>query len=76
MRKIIIVGKDSYIGESLYRWLEQSTAKYDVQLVSSLNGEWKNADYSNVDTVINLAGIAHVDAKPSMEIANFRQRSV
>lgn len=61
MKRVIIVGKASYIGESLYRWLEQSSAKYDVQLVSSLNEEWKNADYSNVDTVINLAGIAHIN---------------
>lgn len=61
MKKIIIVGKASYIGESLYRWLKLYPERYYVQLVSPLDGEWKNADYSNVDTVINLAGIAHIN---------------
>ena len=61
MKRIIIVGKASYIGESLYQWLEQYPEKYNIQLVSPLNGEWKSADFFNVDAVVNLAGIAHIN---------------
>lgn len=60
MYKVLIIGKDSYIGESLKKWLEQYPDNYFVEIVSPLNESWKNADYSHFETVINLAGIAHI----------------
>lgn len=60
MMNILIVGKDSYIGESLYTWIEKYSDKYDVDIISPINGAWKKADFSKYDTVVNLAGIAHI----------------
>lgn len=60
MKKIIIFGKDSFLGESLNKWLLKWPNEYFVQIVSTLKGEWKKADFTNVDAVVNFAGIAHV----------------
>lgn len=60
MKKILIVGKDSYIGEAINAWLCGFQRKYLVEIVSPLDGKWKEVDFSQFDTVINLAGIAHI----------------
>ena len=61
MKKVLIVGKDSYVGESFKRWLEQYPERYEVSIVASKNGAWKEADFSKYDTVVDFAGIAHIN---------------
>lgn len=61
MKKVLILGKNSYLGESLFKWLSKTPDKYDVSIVSTLDGEWKNADFNNSDAVVNFAGIAHIN---------------
>ncbi len=61
MHKVLIIGKSSYIGEELKRWLDKSGEKYYVEIVSSLNKEWMKVDYSKFDVVVNCAGIAHIN---------------
>ena len=61
MKKVLIVGKGSYVGESFKRWLEQYPDKYTVDIVKSKNGEWKEADYSQYEVVVDFAGIAHIN---------------
>lgn len=60
MKRILIIGKASYIGESLKMWLDQYPEKYKVDIVNPKNQEWKKADFSQYETVVNLAGIAHI----------------
>lgn len=60
MIRILIFGKNSYLGESLFNWLSKYPENYCVQIVSTMNYEWKQAELSNVDVVINFAGIAHI----------------
>ena len=60
MKNILIIGKDSYIGEAIYKWLLKFDNKYNVEIVSSIDNKWKEKDYKNYDTVIDLAGIAHI----------------
>lgn len=68
MKRILILGKGSYIGESLKRWLERYPEQYSVSIVSTLDGEWKKANFSSVDSVVDLAGIAHINhIKQNME---------
>lgn len=67
MKKILITGANSYIGTSFEKWLSQYPDKYIVDTVSTKNNEWKNKDFSGYHVVLNVAGIAHVDAKPEME---------
>ena len=61
MKKVLIVGKDSYIGESFYKWLNHWPDDYLVDIVSPKNYEWKEADFSQYDSVVNFAGIAHIN---------------
>ena len=60
MKKVLIIGKDSYIGESFKRWLEKYPNEYVVDIVNPKNGEWKQTDFSRYETVVDFAGIAHV----------------
>lgn len=61
MKKVLIVGKDSYIGEAFYKWLKKYPEQYAVDIVSSKNYEWKKVDFYQYDTVVNFAGIAHIN---------------
>ncbi len=60
MKSILIIGKESYIGESLYKWISKYELQYDVNIVSPINYKWKNVDFTKYDVVIDLAGIAHI----------------
>lgn len=61
MHNVLIIGKESYIGEALYNWLKKLPELYYVEIISPLNNEWKKANFSMFDTVIDLAGIAHIN---------------
>lgn len=58
MKKILITGKNSYIGSSVEYWL----SKYNVYSTTTLdlrNLDWKNYDFSEYDVVFHVAGIAN-----------------
>lgn len=61
MKRVLIIGKDSYIGESVKKWLEQYPERYTVNIVNSKNGVWKQTDFSRYETVVDFAGIAHIN---------------
>lgn len=60
MKKILILGKDSYIGEHIYSWLQKYPELYTSFLVSTMDYAWKEVDWSSVDVIVNLAGVAHI----------------
>ena len=66
-KKILVIGAKSYIGTSFSAWLLKFSNQYSIHVCSSRNGAWKTEDFSKYDVVLNVAGICHVDAKPSME---------
>ena len=61
MKKVLIVGKDSYVGESFLRWLSQYPDKYEVDIVASKKGVWKEATFSKYEVIVDFAGIAHIN---------------
>lgn len=61
MRKVLILGKNSYLGESLNKWLKKYKNNYQVDIVSTMNHEWKKVDFSKYDVVVDFAGIAHIN---------------
>ena len=68
MKRILVLGKNSYLGESLYSWLGKFPIQYETSIVSTLNYEWKEADFSKYDVVVDFAGIAHINnITPDME---------
>lgn len=66
MKKILIVGKNSYIGNSFQEWMQQHT-ECEIDKLSSRNNEWKKKDFGKYDAILHVAGIAHVDARADME---------
>jgi len=72
MKKILITGKNSYIGTSFEKWVAQWPDKYIVDTVDMIDGSWKEKDFSKYDAVFHVAGIAHVSSDPKMEDLYYR----
>lgn len=60
MKKILITGKNSYIGTSLENWLMKEPDKYKIDSIDMIDGSWKAVDFSQYDVVYHVAGIAHI----------------
>src|SRR5690554_6314995 len=67
MKKILITGKDSYIGTSFEKWLSKWPDKYRVETIDMKSDTWRDNDFSGYDVVFHVAGIAHVSSDPKME---------
>ena len=61
LKKVLITGASSYIGESVEKWLNNSDNEYEVDTLDILDPNWKEFDFSKYDTVFHVAGIAHAD---------------
>ena len=59
MKRILVTGAGSYIGQSLIKYLNQWPKQYKVNGVTTHDGEWKETDFSQYDVVCHTAGIAH-----------------
>lgn len=66
MKKILITGANSYVGNSLQSWLSQYPKDYSVEAISLRDKTWKTKDFSKYDVVFHVAGIAHVSSDPKM----------
>ncbi|MBO1704265.1 NAD-dependent epimerase/dehydratase family protein [Eubacterium callanderi] len=66
MKRILITGKDSYIGTSFEKWVSRWPEEYHADTLDT-KGYWQSYDFSPYDVVFHVAGIAHVDAKDDME---------
>ncbi|QNO13386.1 NAD-dependent epimerase/dehydratase family protein [Alkalicella caledoniensis] len=60
MKRVLITGKNSYIGTSLEKWLMREPDKYKVDTIDMKDGSWKEKDFSVYDVVFHVAGIAHI----------------
>lgn len=63
MKRILITGKDSYIGTSFEAWLARPeyAGLYEVDTVDMRGDGWRKVSFSRYDAVFHVAGIAHVD---------------
>lgn len=55
--KVLIIGKNSYIGNHIDDWLTDHG--HQVTQLDVLDEGWKQYDYSTYDTVVHVAGIVH-----------------
>lgn len=67
MKKILVTGTNSYIGNSLSSWLARYPDDYCIDTISLRGGFWKTKTFSDYDVVFHVAGIAHVSSDPNME---------
>lgn len=61
MKRILITGANSYIGDSLKKWLGYEANYYKVDVIDLKNDGWKEAEFTQYDTIFHVAGIAHAD---------------
>lgn len=59
MKKVLITGRNSYIGNRLAAWLALWPEEYQVDKVSLQTDKWQDIDWSGYDSIIHVAGIAH-----------------
>ncbi|MCL1989891.1 MAG: NAD-dependent epimerase/dehydratase family protein [Defluviitaleaceae bacterium] len=62
-KKILITGKHSYIGVAVKAWLSVEQGSCSVEAISVKDSSWKMKDFSEFDTVVHVAGIAHSDTR-------------
>jgi len=67
MKKLLITGKNSYIGTSLENWLMREPDNYKVDTFDMKDESWKEKNFSQYDVIFHVAGIAHVSSDPKME---------
>lgn len=68
MKKVLITGANSYVGNSFRQWvIENYASKIQVDAVGTRNREWEQHSFEEYDTVLHVAGIAHVSTDQSME---------
>ncbi|MDX8047124.1 glycosyltransferase [Gracilibacillus sp. S3-1-1] len=68
MKRVLITGKNSYVGNSFESWIKERYPE-DIQIdkISVRTDGWKEIDLSVYDVVLHVAGIAHVSTDPKME---------
>lgn len=60
MKRVLITGKDSYIGTSFINWVkEKHLGEFETEELDMIDGTWKEKDFSGYDAVFHVAGIAH-----------------
>lgn len=60
-KRILITGKNSYVGNSFEKWIEEKySGKYEVEKISLREEGWKERDFSDFDVVYHVAGLAHI----------------
>ena len=72
MKKILITGAGSYVGESVRRYILSTSSDFQIDVVDTMGDNWEKAVYSQYDVVYHVAGIAHVNADPKMEALYYK----
>ena len=60
MKKVLITGAGSYIGEKVKEYLMQWPENYSVDMKDTMGWEPQTFDFEGFDVVFNVAGIAHI----------------
>lgn len=67
MKKVLITGKNSFVGNAFESWIAQSHGDYSIDKVSMREDSWREVSLKGYDSILHVAGIAHVSTDPKME---------
>ncbi|MCF1685043.1 NAD-dependent epimerase/dehydratase family protein [Tetragenococcus halophilus] len=59
MKRILITGKNSYIGQTFINWVKANNVDYKIDTIDLKDPDWKKQDFSIYDCLIHLAAIVH-----------------
>lgn len=72
MKKILITGKDSYIGTNFKKYIENDFDNYYIEELDVRDDNWKQFDFSTFDVVYHVAGLAHSTPDDSLRELYYR----
>lgn len=62
MKKILILGANSYIGTSFENYIKENyPEEYEIRRTSLRGTAWQQEDWSGYDSILNVTGKAHAD---------------
>lgn len=67
MKRILITGASSFVGNAVRKHLEKNPGQYDVTAMSMRDGAWREKDLSGYDCIYHVAGLAHSDTGKATE---------
>lgn len=59
MKNVLITGENGYIGTEFYKWAKLNSPQINLEFINVKSDDWKEKSFSDYDTVLHLAGIAH-----------------
>ncbi len=59
IKKVVFIGKNSYIGTCCQEWMKKQCPDWQMFSLSSRDDSWSTYDFSDTDSVVFVAGIAH-----------------
>lgn len=59
MKRVLITGKDSYLGTFVKKELQKDPNAYEVQELDLKEETWKDFDFTGFDVIYHVAGLAH-----------------
>lgn len=63
MKRILITGKDSYVGTSFEKYVKENySEEYAIDTLDMIGEAWGQLNFSPYDTIFHVAGIAHSDS--------------
>ncbi len=65
MKKILVIGKNSFIGKNIIESIGQDNKSYEIQSISIRDQSWRNESFRGFDVVIHLAAIVHQSERKS-----------
>ncbi len=66
VKRILVLGKGSYIGDSFKHYLDGIDGDYICDVLDTVSDEWKNSSFVGYDAVYQVAGLAHLKETPEL----------
>lgn len=67
MKKVLITGVNSYIGNSFEKYIKTFHLNIETEKVSLKGDGWQDQSWAGYDAVLHVAGLAHVDVSHADE---------
>lgn len=61
MKRVLITGANSYIGNNVEKWLGKAPHAYRVDVIDMRSDSWRKSDFGQYNVIYHVAGIAHAD---------------
>ena len=68
MKRVLITGANSYIGESFEKWAKvKYPDQFQIDTLDMIDKSWKKTNFSGYDVIFHVAGIVHRKECPEMK---------